>query len=156
MEAKLAIETIKTINGQDDMGVEDFIKVVKRARLRCEKPEILLDLILAKNITGAAEKAIRYMQINSYDNLFAALRQNLRQTKSLISLKSKLITNEINYLVKSQHVKPTKRRLKIELEEEEAVNRYLLNLKREIGIQVRLLKPNTISEAQALAIETET
>ena len=35
------------------------------------------------------------------------------------------------------------------------MNRYLLNLKREIGIQVRLLKPNTISEAQALAIETE-
>ena len=46
--------------------------------------------------------------------------------------------------------------MKIELEKEEAVNRYSLNLKREIGIQVRLLKPNTISEAQALAIETET
>ena len=63
MGAKLAIETIKTINGQDDMGVEDFIKIDKRARLRCEKPEILLDLILAKKITGTAEKAIRYMQI---------------------------------------------------------------------------------------------
>ena len=176
MGAKLAIETIKPINGQDDMGVEDFIKTVKRARIRCEEPEILLDLILAKKITHVAEKAIRYMQINSYEDLYAALRQNLRQTSSLISLKSKLesckqgltetvqnfttrfrqITNEINYLVQSQHVNPTKRRLKIELEEEEAVNRYLLNLKREIGMQVRLLKPNTVNEAQALAIETET
>ena len=39
MGAKLAIETIKAINGQDDMGVEDFIKAVKGARLRCEKPD---------------------------------------------------------------------------------------------------------------------
>ena len=51
MRAKLAIETIKTINGQDDIGVENFIKVVKRARLRCEKPEILLDLIPMKTWT---------------------------------------------------------------------------------------------------------
>ena len=47
------------------------------------------------------------------------------------------------------------RRLKIKLEEQEAVNRYLLNLKKEIGIQIRLLKPNTITEAQTHAIETE-
>ena len=133
MGAKLAIETIKPINGQDDMGVEDFIKTVKRARIRCEEPEILQDLILAREITHAAAKAIGYMQINSYEDLYAALRQNLRQTSSLISLKSKLesckqsstetvlnfttrfrqITNEINYLVQSQHVNPIKRRLKI-------------------------------------------
>ena len=112
-------------------------------------------------------KLIFNMQIKSYEDLYAALRQNLRQTSSLISLKSKLesckqgltetvqnfttrfrqITNEINYLVQSQHVNPTKRRLKIELEEKEAVNRYLLNLKREIGMQVRLLKPNIVNEA---------
>ena len=73
------------------------------------------------------------MQINSYDDLFSALRQNLRQTNSLISLKSELasckqglnetvqnftlrfrqITNEINYLVQSQHVNPTKNRVRI-------------------------------------------
>ena len=47
------------------------------------------------------------------------------------------------------------RRLKIKLEEQEAVNRYLLNLKKEIGTQIRLLKLNTITEAQAHAIETE-
>ena len=84
MGAKLTIETIKPINGQDDMGVEGFIKTVKRSRIRCEEPEILLDLILEKKITHAAEEATRYMQINSYEDLYAALRQNLKQTSSLI------------------------------------------------------------------------
>ena len=35
------------------------------------------------------------------------------------------------------------------------MNRYLLNLKKEIGTQIRLLKPNTITEAQTHPIETE-
>ena len=47
------------------------------------------------------------------------------------------------------------RRLKIKVEAQEAVNRYLLNLKKEIGTHIRLLKPNTITEAQTHAIETE-
>ena len=54
-----------------------------------------------------------------------------------------------------QNVNPMERRLKIKLEEQEAVNRYLLNLKKEIGTQIRLLKPNTIAEAQTHAKETE-
>ena len=47
------------------------------------------------------------------------------------------------------------RRLKIKLEEQEAVNRYFLNLREEIGTQIRLLEPNTIREAQTHTIETE-
>ena len=47
------------------------------------------------------------------------------------------------------------RRVKIKLEEQEAVNRYLLNLRKEIGTQIRLLKPNTITESQMHAIETK-
>ena len=47
------------------------------------------------------------------------------------------------------------RRLKIKLEEQKAVNQYLLNLEKEIGTQIRLLKPNTVTEAQTHAIETE-
>ena len=43
----------------------------------------------------------------------------------------------------------------MKLEEQEMVNRYLLNLKKEIGIQIRLLKPATITEAQVHAAETE-
>ena len=47
------------------------------------------------------------------------------------------------------------RRIKMKLEDQEAVNRYLLNLKKEIGKQIRLLKPNTVTEAQTHAIETK-
>ena len=132
-------------------------------------------MIIAKKIQGLAEKAIRYQQINSYDDLYEALRQNLEQNSAILALKSKLesckqgltetvqnftlrfrqIVNEINYAIQSQHTNPIKRRLKMKLEEQEAVNRYLLNLKKEIGIQIRLLKPATITEAQAHADETE-
>ena len=65
------------------------------------------------------------------------------------------LKNEINYAVQVQHVNPMERRLKIKLEEKEAVNRYLLNLKKKIGTQIRLIKLNTITEAQTHAIETE-
>ena len=136
---------------------------------------MLLDLIITKKITGFAEKSIRYLQINSYEDLYDALRPNLKSLNSILALKSKLecckqgatecvqnftvrlkqIINEINYAVQAQHVNPMERRLKIKLEEQEAVNRYLLNLKIEIGTQIRLLKPNTITEAQTHAIETE-
>ena len=54
INAKLAVEIIKTINGQDDIGVEDFIKNDKRARDRCNQPSILLHLIISKRIQGAA------------------------------------------------------------------------------------------------------
>ena len=63
--------------------------------------------------------------------------------------------NEINYDVQAQYVNPTERLLKIKLEEQKEVNRYLLNLKKEIGTQIRLLKPNSIMEAQTHSTETE-
>ena len=152
-----------------------MLQTVKKAKTRCTQPNLLLDLIIAKKITGFAEKSIRYLQINLYEDLYDALRQNLKSSNSILALKSKLeswkqggtecvqnftvrfrqIINETNYAVQPQHVNPMERRLKIKLEEQEAVNRYLLNLKKEIGTQIRLLKPNTITEAQTHAIETE-
>ena len=57
------IETIRGINGQDDMGVEDFIKTVKRAKIHRTQQKLLLNLVIAKKITGIAERAIRYIQI---------------------------------------------------------------------------------------------
>ena len=83
-------------------------------------------------MTGFAEKSIRYLQINSYQDLFYII-----------------------YTLQAQHFNPTERPLKIKLGEQEPANRYLLNLKEEIGTQLRLLKPNTITEAQTHVIETE-
>ena len=121
------------MNGQDDIGVEDFVKSVKRARMKTTQPNLLLDLIIAKKIQGLAEKAIRFQQINSYDDLYEALRQNLRQTSSILAFMSKVesckqgltetvqnftlrfrqIVNEINYAVQLQHTNPIERRLKV-------------------------------------------
>ena len=74
IDAKLTIETIKTLNGQDDMSVEDFIKSIKKAKIRYTQPNLLLDLIVAKKIQGIAEKATRYSQINSYEDLYESLK----------------------------------------------------------------------------------
>ena len=38
INAKIAVETIRGINGQDDAGVEDFIKILKRVKTRCTRP----------------------------------------------------------------------------------------------------------------------
>ena len=83
-------------------------------------------------MTGFAEKSIRNLQINSYEDLFYII-----------------------YTVQVQHVNPTELPLKIKLEEQVSVNRYLLDLKEEIGTQIQLLKPNTITEAQTHAMETD-
>ena len=175
IDAKLAIESIKILNSQDDMGVEDFIKSIKKAIIRCTQPHLLLDLIVAKKIQGVAKKATRYSQINSYEYLYESLRQNIEQSGSALALESKLesckqgimeavqnftlrfrqITNELNYVIQGLHTSPTLRRLRIKIEEEEHVSRYLLNLRKEIGLQVRLMKPLTLSEAQNQTLETE-
>lgn len=173
--AKDIIRAIKPINGQDDMGVEDFIKIVTRTKSQCSQPQLLLDFILAEKITGNADKAIRYTPINTFNDLYEALRQNLKQTGSILSIKSKMesckqgpnetiqnfslrfkqILNELNYAVQASS-EGTERQLRLEIEEKESINRYMLNLKREIGIQVRAMKPITLMEAQKEAAEYET
>ena len=76
--AKDVIRAIKPINGRDDMGVENFIKSVKKWRKRCSQPELLLDYIIAEKITQQAEKAIRYIQFDDYETLYESLRANLK------------------------------------------------------------------------------
>ena len=56
INATIALETIRTLNVQGDLGVEDFVKSVKRARMKTSQPNLLLDLIIAKKIQGLAEK----------------------------------------------------------------------------------------------------
>jgi Zinc knuckle./Retrotransposon gag protein. len=173
--AKDIIRTIKAINGQDDIGIEDFIKTIRKARLQCNQPNLLLDFIIAEKITGNAEKAIRYTQIDSYEDLYETLRRNLTQVGSVSSLRSRLesckqgltetvqnfnvrfrqLVNELKYAVQAEHSGPMERRIAIGIEEKESLKRYMLNLKREIGLQVRAQKPITLGEAQNYAIEME-
>lgn len=173
--AKEILGTIDVLNGQNDIGVEDFIKQVKNAKIQCTQPLLLLSLIKAQKIVAHAKNAIRFIQIDSYEELFDALRQNLKQTTSMLALKSRLesckqgatetvqnyssrfrqIMNEILYSAQSQYTNSSERKIKIKMEEQEATSRYIINLKREIGLQVRPLKPKSISEAQNYAAESE-
>ena len=63
--------------------------------------------------------------------------------------------NELKYAVQAEHSRPMERRIAIGIEEKESLKRYMLNLKREIGLQVRAQKPITLGEAQNYAIEIE-
>ena len=175
ISAKEILGTIESLNGQNDIGIEDLIKSVEKAKVQCLQPGLLLDFIIAQKITLSKKNTIRFININSYDDLYDALRQNLKQKNSILALKSKVesckqgmtetvqnfitryrqILNEINYATQAQYQNPTERRIKIKMEEQEAINRYLLNLKREIRLQIRSLKPTTLAEAQGYASETE-
>ena len=48
IKAKKAIGTILGISGRDDVGVEDFIKTLKRAKTRCTQHNLLWDLFIVK------------------------------------------------------------------------------------------------------------
>ena len=73
-----------------DIGIEDFIRTVEKSKTRCKQPNLHLDLIIAKKITRLAGKSIKYLQINSYKDLYGTLRQNLKTFNSILVLKSKL------------------------------------------------------------------
>jgi hypothetical protein len=66
-DAKTSIEFILVLNGQDDIGVEGFIKRVREARAECKETRALLRLILTKRIVGKAERSIRHSVIEYGD-----------------------------------------------------------------------------------------
>ncbi|CAL7933002.1 unnamed protein product [Xylocopa violacea] len=59
MRAKDTIRTIETLRGRDDVEVEDFIYLVRKAKTRCCEPDLSLDLILVEKITERAKRSIR-------------------------------------------------------------------------------------------------
>ncbi|XP_033314395.1 uncharacterized protein LOC117213154 [Bombus bifarius] len=177
LEADKAIRTVETLPGQDDVGVEDFILSVRKARARCKASdrELLLDLILIEKITDNAKRNIRYLKINSFEDLYSCLRQhvltpttisncrdklkNLKQgaTESVQSFNSRFRQqlNELNYAVQNENRTPTERRVAIDIEEREALKTYLLNLRYEIGQMVVSSDPKNLNLAQQLAADRE-
>lgn len=175
VSARDIIGTIDTLNGKDDCGVEDFIKLVKKARKRCSQEDILLDLIISQKITELAKRAIRFISIVEYEDLYTALRHNVGMISSVESSRCKLEAikqsstesvqnfnmrfrqtfNELNYAIQNEHSNVTSRRLALQTEEKSSIKRYIMNLKEDIGIQVRPLKPLTLMQAQQDALESE-
>ena len=84
------IRTVEVLNGQDDVGVHDFINTLKRAKIRSSQSGLLLDYILTEKIVGNAKRAIRHCPIGSYDDLCNALKTNLATTTTLETCRRKL------------------------------------------------------------------
>ena len=175
LRAQEAIELVETLRGQDDIGVEDFIKNVKYARSQCHQKMLLLKLILVKKITDNAKRSIRFLEIETYEDLYNALRQNiatpstvsncrdrLRNTKQgptenvqSYNLRFRRQLNELVYALQNKHSKPVSRRIAIDEELEDAIKTYMFNLRDDIGHYVIPSQPDTLLKAQNLASEIE-
>lgn len=175
LPAKDIVRTIEVLKGKDDCGVEDFIRTVKRARKRCSQPDLLLDFIIAEKIIDSAKRSIRFITIEDYETLYLALRQNVGLASSIELSRSRLEStrqmntesvqsfnlrfrqqfNELNYAIQNEHTNSTARRIALQTEEKSAIKRYIMNLKEEIGSQVRPLRPVTLNLAQQEALESE-
>lgn len=173
--ASNAIRIIRTLKGRDDLGVEDFISDVRYARSVCRDKHMLLKLVIAEKITDQAERAIRYLRIDTYEQLYEALRtyvtspntvnssrnklQNTRQgqMESVMSfnLRFRQSLNELKYAIQYKHNNPTTRKIAINEEEDAAIATYVTNLKREIGALVVPSQPKTLEKAQTLAGDME-
>ena len=93
--AKDIVSTIEILLEKDDNGTEDVIKSIKRGKLRCSQPDLLLDFIIAEKIQDQAKRSIRFIPNNNYDELFQALRQNVGMNRSRSKLESiKQMPNE--------------------------------------------------------------
>lgn len=76
VKAKDALECISTLNGEDDVGVEEFIHEIQEIRIMCSE-QTLLKMIKTKKIVGKAAMAIRNIRITEFETLYKALRRNV-------------------------------------------------------------------------------
>jgi hypothetical protein len=172
-----AIHAIETLQGQEDVGVEDFILSVRKARARCKvrARDFLLDLILIEKITDNAKKSIRHLKINSFEDLYSCLRQNMSAPTTVSDCKDKLRNleqgmtetvqsfnsrfrqqlNELNYAIQNEDRTPIEQRVAIDMEEREALKTYLLSLRPEISQMVIASDPKTLNLAQQVAANKE-
>jgi hypothetical protein len=69
--AKTSIEFIPILNGQDDIGVEGFIKRVREARSECKEKHALLRLILTKRIWSVKPKEALDIQLSRHMAIYS-------------------------------------------------------------------------------------
>ena len=83
LRSKDAIACIPQLNGEDDIGVKEFIREVREMRVMCSEQPLLLKMIKIGKITGKATMAIRNMPIREYGHLYDALRRNVATQASV-------------------------------------------------------------------------
>ena len=174
--AKDVVRTIKSFRGRDDIGVEDFITSIKIARTQCKEEDFLLRLIIAEKITEHAERSIRHLSINSYDELYDALRKHVAPATTVGNARSKLKDikqgntesvhsynlrfrqqySELRYTIQYNYAKPQARKVMLDSEEESSNQTYIQNLRSDISQLVYARHPLNLTLAQQCATETET
>lgn len=55
------------LNGEDDIGVEDFVREIKEMRMMCSEQTLLLKMIKTEKIVGKAAMTIRNIHINEFE-----------------------------------------------------------------------------------------
>ena len=173
--AKSCLDSIPIINGQDDIGVEGFIKRVREARAECREKRALLRLILTQRIIGETERSIRYIGIENYEDLFENLekfvsvsitsngareklqrtRQNFNESVHRYVKRFRLNLNELIYALQHEFHDPIRRAVAIDLETERATKVFILNLKPEIEIRTSAARPENLKAAQDTTFEAE-
>ena len=122
--AKDILRMVEILNGHDHVGVYDFIKSVKRAKLRCSQPSLLLDYVLTEKITGSTKRSIRHTHIDNSEDLYKSLKTKLGTTTSIELCHAKLgsvqqnndtiqvynqrfrsVFNELTYVLQSEYSK---------------------------------------------------
>ena len=71
------------------------------------------------------------------------------------NIRFRQLLNKFCYAVQIQHQKRTERSIALKVEEKTAMKRYVMNLRDEIDIQVRALRPITFSKAQQDLLEAK-
>lgn len=173
--ASKIIRSVETLKGKDDVGVEDFIQSVKKAKNRCSQPDLLLDFIKIEKIQDIAKRAIQFSDIDTYEKLFDELRKNLSHMISVTVSRQKLnelrqrnesisiyntrfrqYLNELRYAIQSEHSNAFERKILINDAEKTAIVTYIDSLKFELASIVRAKNPDSIKMAQTEALLAET
>ncbi|XP_043597357.1 uncharacterized protein LOC122574172 [Bombus pyrosoma] len=76
LKAESALKCIAILNGENDIGIEDFIREIKEIRMMCSEQALLLKMIKIEKIVEVA-MAIRSVHINEFETLYEALRRNV-------------------------------------------------------------------------------
>ena len=172
---KDAIRCIPTLNGDDDVRVEEFIKKVRSMKDRCMEQDLLLKAIKVEKIVGKAAQSIGNIPIECYSDLYNALKNNeaaqvisdeyREQLKELkqgreelvqsFNIRFRRILNRLLYVVTTNYPQSLTRKIMIKEITKKTVHVYVKGLRRDIGRILLISEPLNLEEAEKKASDLE-
>ncbi|XP_033307446.1 uncharacterized protein LOC117209470 [Bombus bifarius] len=175
LKATDVIRCISQLNGENDIGVEEFVREVEEMRVMCSEQYLLLRMIKTERISGKAAMAIRSVHISEYAHLYQVLRQNLATRTSVRENQDQLrdtrqafnesvqsyITrfrqayNELQHSITNEYPDEMNRRAVSDRILKDSITDFVRGLKLEIGQMLLTTPPQNFIEAEKRAIEIE-